>query len=112
MQVASLQRWIWAGEFPPPSGLMIEDHLFDFVFPEAPWQPLGITAQLSGIAYLGLAVGAVFLTAACALGRGMSVGRWLVAPVIALAIAVPFALIGVHALLSGMSGVPSALAGQ
>jgi hypothetical protein len=116
MQVASLQRWVWAGEFPPPSGLMIEDHLFDFVFPEAPWQSLGLAAQLSGVAYLCLAVGAVFLTAACALGRWMSVRGWLitlvVAPLIALAMAVPFALIGIHALLSGMSGVPSDLAGH
>ena len=56
---------------------------------------------------LCLAVGAVFLTAACAWAPdvgGFMADRAAIALPFALAIALPFALIGVHALLSGLSG--------
>ncbi|WP_344059503.1 hypothetical protein [Microbacterium pumilum] len=110
--VASLQRWVWAADLGTFSALvtedhqsLIEDHLYDFVVPADPWQNVGQAAQLSGVAFLLLAAGALCLTAACASKRWISPGSWL----IALAVSIPFGLIGVHGLLSGLSDAPSSL---
>ncbi|AZS36304.1 hypothetical protein CVS47_00905 [Microbacterium lemovicicum] len=99
-QIAAVQRWAQAD--PVQEGRSIEDHLFDYMFPEQPWVPIGVAAELAGVADLLLA---------CGVGLAVFVGgrRFTVASVAAAPVILWFAYAGAHALLSGILGVPSAL---
>jgi hypothetical protein len=102
---ASLQRWVTARDALPPSRRdAIESHEHDHDTPTAGGVPLGDAAERygAGVILLALAVAAL----AVAVGaRGWS------GAVLALAVTGPFAVLGLHALLSGIAGTPSPLGG-
>jgi len=79
---AAAQRWWPAckrGDFDTVGCLKLQDHLYDYVAPTAPWVPVGNAAQLAGVAMALLAVGVTLLP-------------WLWVPsrpLVCLAVAVP-----------------------
>lgn len=101
--VASLQRWVIARADAPPGDVTYEDHLYDYFWPADPWGEVGTAAELLGAGLLLLAAGVVAL--AWAIRRDDAV--WAVVAVVA--VAVPTAITGLHALVSGLSGVPTPL---
>ena len=79
---AAAQRW-WpackGGDFDAVGCLELQDHLYDYVAPTAPWVPVGSAAQLAGAAMVLLAVGVTLLP-----------WLWLPRrPLVCLAVAVP-----------------------
>lgn len=104
--LASLQRWVTASDSWSRTDSTIEDHRFDYFVPTAPWEPIGVAAALLGFAFLLLAVAIVALTLAIRRSGAVSGISRLIAAVAAL----PFAILGVHGLLSGLIGTPSFLA--
>jgi hypothetical protein len=113
--VASLQRWVgFRSSLSEP--LSAEDHLYDYYWPYAPWEPIGTAAEFFGLGTLVLAVGILVMTIGVvaiprtAGSRGVIVALLaIVEIVLASLVAGSFALHGAHALISGMTGVPSAL---
>ena len=112
---ASLQRWVVFRGSRAGDDVSAEDHLFDYSFPYEPWEPIGTAAQLYGLGYLFLALGVLAmplgLAALTRTARRRSVLVFIVLGEIVLAIVVSgsFAIHGVHALISGFTGVPSPL---
>jgi hypothetical protein len=79
---AAAQRW-WPvckrGDFDAVACLELQDHLYDYVAPTAPWAPVGSAAQLAGVAMALLALGVTLLP-----------WLWLPRrPLVCLAVAVP-----------------------
>lgn len=79
---AAAQRWWPAcklGDFDAVGCLKLQDHLYDYVAPTAPWVPVGSAAQLAGVAMALLALGVTLLP-----------WLWLPSrPLVCLAVAVP-----------------------
>jgi peptidoglycan/LPS O-acetylase OafA/YrhL len=64
MYAASWQRWAGACAWGQDDGgrcAPLQDHRYDFVLPRAPWDPVGIAAELAGWSLLVLAVTLVAL---------------------------------------------------
>ncbi|WP_166872734.1 hypothetical protein [Salinibacterium sp. ZJ450] len=110
--VASLQRWggSWMRD-----GLSIEDHLFDYSFPSAPWEPIGTAAELFGVGTLLLAFGVLVMPLGVLAEtradsrRGLAGFVVVVEVVLAFLVAGSFGVHGAHALVSGLTGTPSPL---
>ncbi len=104
MYTASWQRWAGAcpwGDVDSKLCSTRQDHLYDFVAPTAPWEPVGDAAQLAGWSLLVLALAYVLLPWAPALtGRrpGVVSAAALVGAVLALG------AVGVATLRSGLAG--------
>ncbi|MUK00669.1 hypothetical protein GM708_01205 [Vibrio cholerae] len=98
---ASLQRWISARQGLASDDVTIEDHRFDYDFRSESWEPIGSAAQVYGTGMILLALGV--LTFGHALGR-VGGGSRLLGLLAMLAIAVPFALFGLDAVVAGLSG--------
>ncbi|WP_104190810.1 hypothetical protein [Cryobacterium sp. Y82] len=81
----------------------IEDHRFDYAYPADPWENLGTTPQLFGLSLLLLALG-IRALARSAASRDGGLERMLT-----VATAASFGITGMHALVSGLIGVPSPL---
>ena len=67
MYAASWQRWAGACAWGDVEGTLCtlrQDHLYDFVAPSAPWEPVGDAAQLAGWSLLALAVAFALLPVA------------------------------------------------
>ena len=94
--IASLERWVTITESWTRTDHLVEDHRFDYLYPSDPWEPLGSTAHLAGAGFplMGLAVLVMVV--------GTAVDR-----VLAIAVALSFAIPGIHALVSGLIGVPT-----
>jgi hypothetical protein len=102
---ASLQRWVTARDALPPSRRdAIESHEHDYDTPTAGWVPLGDAEERYGAGMILLALAVAALAVAVG-ARGWS------GTILTLAVAGPFAILGLHALLSGIAGTPSPLAG-
>lgn len=111
--VASLQRWVMFRGSRGSGELSVEDHLFDYAFPTGTWENIGTTAQLFGAGTLMQALGILAMVfGVLALPRAAG-RRSVVAVVAKIVLAVLVAawcgLTGAHALLSGVTGVPSPL---
>lgn len=102
--LAARERWVVAARAWTRTDAGVEDHRFDFALPAEPWENLGAAAQLFGIADIMLAAAVLFLGLAVRRGRRSEV-------VVCALAAAPFALVGAHALGSGLSGFawPTAL---
>ena len=104
MYAASWQRWAGAcpwGDVDSVPCSTRQNHLYDFVAPTAPWEPVGGAAQLAGWSLLVLALAYVLLPWAPALtGRrpGVVSAAALVGAVLALG------AVGVATLRSGLAG--------
>lgn len=98
---ASLQRWVVLRDSWSRDDYTIEDHRFDYTYPADPWEPLGTAAQVAGAGYVLLAAGVVAMARGATLRPGRS-ERALVAVV-----AGSFGIDGIHAVLSGLLGVPT-----
>ena len=99
--VASLERWVVLRNSATRTETSIEDHLFDYSYPADPWENLGTTAQLFGVGLLLVALGILAMLRVARNGR--------VERMLSLATAASFGIAGVHALVSGLLGVPSPL---
>jgi len=100
---ASWMRWADAARSWSRSDYSVVDHRFDYLFPSAPWENVGSAAQAAGAGYLLAALAVAVVT----LGAGPApVLRRLVLWCFAL----PTALMGLHALWSGLLGSVSPLA--
>ena len=67
MYAASWQRWAGACAWGDVDGTLCtlrQDHLYDFVAPSAPWEPVGDAAQLAGWSLLALTVAFALLPVA------------------------------------------------
>lgn len=118
---ASLQRWVVFSGSLGPTDLSAEDHVYDYFFPWVDWVPIGSAAQVFGVGILLQAVGVLVMgfgviprIARAAGGGGVRHAAAVVAMVAAetltvLAISAAFALLGAHALISGMAGSASSL---
>ena len=102
MYAASWQRWAEAcpwGDDDSAQCTIRQDHLYDFVAPTAPWEPVGDAAQLAGWSLLVLALAFVLLPWALTGRRPGAVSA------VALAGAVlATAAVGVATLRSGLTG--------
>lgn len=94
---ASLQRWIGARHDLPSDDVTIEDHRFDYDFRSEFWEPIGTAAQVHGTGMIFLALGVL------AFGRALHVNL-AVGLLATFAIAVPFALFGIDAIVAGLTG--------
>ena len=101
--VASLERWVVLSASRTRTDISIEDHRFDYSYPADPWQDLGTTAQFFGVGLLLLALGITAVARSVA-HRDGGLERMLT-----VATAASFGITGVHALVSGLIGVPSPL---
>lgn len=103
MYAASWQRWAIACPWGDVDGRLCssrQDHLYDFVAPTAPWQPVGAAAQLAGWSLLVLALAFVLLPWALTGRRpGVFSAAALVCAVLALG------AVGVATLHSGLAGI-------
>lgn len=102
MCAASWQRWADACPWGEVEGALCserQDHLYDFIAPTAPWEPVGEAAQLAGWSLLVLALAFVLLPWALT-GRlpGVTAAAALVGAVGALGV------VGVATLRSGLAG--------
>lgn len=100
--LASMQRWVEAASTWTPTDRLVEDSLFDYFHPADPWENVGTAAQTFGAGYLLLALGVL------AIGRA-SPDRSTLALVACRIVAASFALVGLHALISGLLGAPTVL---
>ena len=102
MYAASRQRWAGACPWGDVDGALCttrQDHLYDFVAPTAPWEPVGGAAQLAGWSLLVLALAYVLLPWALTGRRpGVVSAAALVGAVLALGAG------GVATLRSGLAG--------
>lgn len=102
MYAASWQRWAGACRWgDAESGLCLsrQDHLYDFLAPSAPWEPVGNAAQLAGWSLLVLALAFALLPWALTGRRpGIFSAIALVGAVLALC------AVGVATLRSGLAG--------
>ena len=102
MYAASWQRWAGACPWGEVDGALCtrrQDHLYDFVAPTAPWEPVGDAAQLAGWSLIVLALAFVLLPWALTGRRpGAVSGAALGAAVLALG------AVGVATLRSGIAG--------
>jgi hypothetical protein len=98
---ASLIRWL--GPTTGPGGMLIEDHLYDYFVPAPPWVNLGYAAQLFGFGELALAAAVIVLALESAKSSSVLFRAF------AVVLSLPFAVVGVHAVLSGVLGSPSVL---
>ncbi len=96
---ASAQRWVVAAADWERTDASIEDGRFDYLYPSDPWEPIGSAAELAGIAHLAFALAVVTLVVAVLPPSASRV-------VVLLMVAVPSALLGVHALACGLMGSP------
>ncbi|SEN81223.1 hypothetical protein E3O25_14290 [Cryobacterium sp. TMT1-3] len=101
--VASLERWVVLTGSWTRTDISIEDHRFDYSYPADPWENLGTTAQFFGLGLLLLALG-IRALARSAASRDSGFERMLT-----VATAASFGITGMHALVSGLMGVPSPL---
>ena len=105
MYAASWQRWAGACPWGDVEGALCtsrQDHLYDFVAPTAPWEPVGDAAQLAGWSLLVLALAFVLLPWALTGRRpGAVSAAALVGAVLALG------AVGVATLRSGLAGASS-----
>ena len=101
--VASLERWVVLSASWTRTDTSIEDHRFDYSYPADPWENLGTTAQFFGLGLLLLALG-IRALARSAASRDGGLERMLT-----VATAASFGITGMHALVSGLMGVPSPL---
>jgi hypothetical protein len=101
--VAAIERWVVLGAASTRGGIPVEDHLFDYSYPAAPWEGLGSTAQFFGAGVLLLALG--FL----AMARAVPPSNSAFQRVLVIMVAVPLAGSGAHALISGVMGAPTIL---
>ena len=102
MYAASWQRWASAcpwGVFEGGDCDVIQDHLYDFVPPSAPWEPVGDAAELAGLSLLVFALAFPLLPWAVA---GRRPGRYSAAAVVAATLAQ--VSVGVATLRSGLTG--------
>jgi hypothetical protein len=102
MYAASWQRWAGACPWGDVDGRLCtsrQDHLYDFVTPTAPWQPVGDAAQLAGWSLLVLALAFVLLPWALT-GRRAGV----VSAAVLLGAVMAMAAVGVATLRSGLAG--------
>jgi hypothetical protein len=111
--VASLQRWVvFRGSLSEP--LKAEDHLYDYSYPWVPWEPIGTAAEFFGVGMLLLALGGLIMPAGmlarpASARRGIAVLTVVLEFVLAILVAGSFAVLGTHALISGLGGVASPL---
>lgn len=102
MGAASWQRWAgvcgW-GELDSAGCLERQDHLYDVLSPAAPWEPVGVAAELAGASLLVLAAALVLLPWALTGRRPGHVSALAVAGA-----AVAATAIGVATLRSGIAG--------
>ena len=101
---AAAQRWAFAGPETVLPDRAIEDHLYDYVIPADPWVSVGSAASLFGLSYL--LIGAALV---CLGVGGRAIGGRTTASRYGAVAAAPFALLGLHALVSGLWGIPSLL---
>lgn len=110
---ASLHRWAVFAASRPASESFGEDHLYDYYFPLDPWEQIASTAQLFGAGILVQAVGVLAMASGVLLVPNVAKGRHAMVAVgefaLVLLIAATFAVLGTHALISGIDGVPSPL---
>ena len=110
---ASVQRWVVFAGSRPASESFGEDHLYDYYFPLDPWVNIGTTAQFFGVGILIQALAVVVMAAGVLLAPRTATSRHALVAVgefgIAVVIAATFAILGTHALISGLDGVPSPL---
>ena len=103
MYAASWQRWAGACPWGDVHGRLCssrQDHLYDFVAPTAPWEPVGDAAQPAGWSLLVLALAFVLLPWALTGRRpGVFSAAALVCAVLALG------AVGVATLRSGLAGI-------
>lgn len=97
---AAAQRWVVAAGVWRRSDTTLEDHRFDYVYIVDPWERIGAAPAVFGVAFITLAAAVWMLARAAAPGRAPS------AVLGALGAAAPFGLVGLNALLSGLSGAP------
>lgn len=98
---ASLQRWVYLRAEWIRTDSLIEDHRFDYSYPADPWENVGSAAQLFGAGLILLALGMLALARASQRADGRST------QVAAVVVAVAFGITGMHAVVSGLAGVPS-----
>jgi hypothetical protein len=101
--VAAIERWAVLRATGTRSGISIEDHLFDYSYPAAPWESLGSTAQFFGAGVLILASGLL------AMARAVPNSNGAFQRVLVIMVAVAFSATGAHALISGVVGAPTVL---
>ncbi|WP_104133959.1 hypothetical protein [Cryobacterium sp. Y62] len=99
--VASLERWGVLMGSSTSADTSIEDHRFDYSYPADPWENLGSTAQFFGLSLLLVALGI--------LAMARVAGNSRVKRMLSLITAASFGVAGLHALVSGLLGVPSPL---
>lgn len=103
MCTASAQRWAgacaWGDNYSELCDLR-QDHLYDFIAPEAPWEPIGTAAQLAGVSLLVLALAYVLLPWALNGRRPEAI----VGVVWAIGVAA-LVSVGVATLISGLTGI-------
>lgn len=109
--LASIQRWVVLRGQRPGNELTVEDHELDYSFPADPWETIGTAAQLFGAATLLQAVGVLAMALGVLAVPRVAPNRiGIVAePALALLVAAAFAVMGAHALISGINGAPSDL---
>lgn len=111
--VASLQRWVVFRA--SHDEFVAEDHLYDYSFPHDPWENIGTSAQLFGAGTLTLAFGVltmalgVVVLPRTVVRRSVAVIIGVVEIVLAILVAGSFGIAGAHALVSGVTGIPSPL---
>jgi len=103
MYAASWQRWAdacpWGGDVDDRLCTIRQDHLYDFLAPTAPWEPVGDAAQLAGWSLLVLALAFLLLPwALTGLRPGVLSAVALAGAVLALVV------VGLATLRSGLTG--------
>ncbi|GAA1877693.1 hypothetical protein GCM10009715_25520 [Paeniglutamicibacter psychrophenolicus] len=114
---AVLQRWVVPAGARGPRGLLIENHRYDYYFPVENWVPLGTTAQLFGLALLLQAIGVLAMAAGVMFLpdptvdhlRSVGIAAAACEALLAVLFAASFAVIGSHALVSGLTGAASGM---
>ncbi|GAA5229017.1 hypothetical protein GCM10025778_35560 [Paeniglutamicibacter antarcticus] len=111
--LASLQRWVvFRGSF-GPEDVSAEDHRFDYDFPSEPWESIGTAAQFFGVGTFLQALGVLAIAFGVLLLSGEAGPRSdlisVVEMLLAAIVAASFGFYGAHALVSGVTDVPSPL---
>jgi hypothetical protein len=92
---ASWMRWADAAGSWSRTDYSVVDHRFDYLFPSAPWENVGAAAQAAGAGYLLAALAVAVL----AVGAGSAP---VLRGIVLWGFSLPTALIGLHALWSGV----------
>ncbi|KQV69709.1 hypothetical protein ASC64_07710 [Nocardioides sp. Root122] len=103
MYAASWQRWagacLWGQDQDTFACNRRQDHLYDFLLPTEPWQPVGSAAELAGVSLIVLALALPFLATAVGGHRpGAAAATALLLSTLAVAD------VGVATLRSGLAG--------